>query len=277
MKTKKIVIGAMAAAMLSLSVCSIAPVSAADDTVQISVSKTEAEAGGQFTVDVSMADVPSTGIQCCNFSIKYDSDVLTITDVKAGKLASAVSGDSSSSLLPTFNSYVENEGSVAVMWSTSVDTSSSWITGEGTFCTITGTVSKDAKPGTVTEIKIVPTDRETYKKSGEKNTVIDCGYSKNGTKVNYKVKTVDGSVTIPDAQTTTTSTPATATLRGDANLDENVTLADAVAILQFLGNKSKFDLEPQGKINADVDGVEGISGGDALHIQKYDAGLIDKV
>ena len=42
MKTKKIVIGAMAAAMLSLSVCSIAPAVAADETVQISASKTEA-------------------------------------------------------------------------------------------------------------------------------------------------------------------------------------------------------------------------------------------
>ena len=110
MKTKKIVIGAMAAAMLSLSVCSIAPAVAADETVQISVGKATAEAGGQFTVDVSMADIPSTGIQCCEFSIKYDSAVIKITDVKAGKLAGSVSGDPSASLLPSFNSYAENEG-----------------------------------------------------------------------------------------------------------------------------------------------------------------------
>ncbi len=42
MKTKKIVIGAMAAAMLSLSVCSMIPASAADETVQISVSNAKA-------------------------------------------------------------------------------------------------------------------------------------------------------------------------------------------------------------------------------------------
>ncbi len=46
MKTKKIVIGAVAAAMLSLSVCSLAPAFAADETVQVSVSNTSAEAGG---------------------------------------------------------------------------------------------------------------------------------------------------------------------------------------------------------------------------------------
>ena len=36
MKAKKIVIGAVSAAMLSLSVCSLAPVFAAGETVQIS-------------------------------------------------------------------------------------------------------------------------------------------------------------------------------------------------------------------------------------------------
>jgi hypothetical protein len=298
MKTKKIVIGAMAAAMLSLSVCSVAPAVAADETVQISVSKTTAEAGGQFTVDVSLADIPSTGIQCCNFSIKYDSAVLKITDIKAGKLAGSVSGDSSSSLLPTFNSYAENEGSISVMWSTSVDESSNWIKGEGTFCTITGTVSSNAKPGTVAEISIVPTDRETYSGSGVKNTEIDCGYTKDGAKVSYAVKTTAGNVTVPSAETTTTTTQAPVTtttqptetttteggndkpevtLKGDANVDGKVTVADAVAILQSIGNKDKYALKPQGKINGDVDGVAGITGSDALRIQMLDAGKITEL
>ena len=64
-------------------------------------------------------------------------------------------------------------------------------------------------------------------------------------------------------------------LKGDANLDGDVTVADAVAILQFIGNRDKYELEPQGKLNADVDGVEGITPNDALTIQKLDAGIID--
>ena len=45
MKTKKVVVGAIAATMLSLSVCSLAPVVAAGETVQISVGKATAEVG----------------------------------------------------------------------------------------------------------------------------------------------------------------------------------------------------------------------------------------
>nr|AEV58441.1 scaffoldin C [Ruminococcus flavefaciens]AEV58502.1 scaffoldin C [Ruminococcus flavefaciens]AEV58503.1 scaffoldin C [Ruminococcus flavefaciens]AEV58504.1 scaffoldin C [Ruminococcus flavefaciens]AEV58508.1 scaffoldin C [Ruminococcus flavefaciens] len=281
MKTKKIVIGAMAAAMLSLSVCSIAPAVAADETVQISVSKTTAEAGGEFKVDVSLADIPTTGLQCCNFAIKYDPKVLTIKDVTAGTLAGTVSGDASSSMLPNFNNYSQ-EGLISVMWSTSVDDASKWLKGEGTFCTITGTVAAGTANGTVSEITVLPTSRETYDGSGVMNDAFDCGYLKDGVKVNFNVKPNAGSVTIGSEETTTTP-PATTTtenkpgvsLRGDANLDNKVSVADAVAILQSIANKDKYALKPQGAVNGDVEGNnDGITGADALRIQKWDAGAI---
>nr|AEV59175.1 scaffoldin C [Ruminococcus flavefaciens] len=282
MKTKKIVIGAMAAAMLSLSVCSIAPAVAADETVQISVSKTTAEAGGEFKVDVSLADIPTTGLQCCNFAIKYDPKVLTIKDSTAGTLAGTVSGDASSSMLPNFNNYSQ-EGLISVMWSTSVDDASKWLKGEGTFCTITGTVAAGTANGTVSEITVLPTSRETYDGSGVMNDAFDCGYLKDGVKVNFNVKPNAGSVTIGSEETTTTP-PATTTttenkpgvsLRGDANLDNKVSVADAVAILQSIANKDKYALKPQGAVNGDVEGNnDGITGADALRIQKWDAGAI---
>nr|AEV58491.1 scaffoldin C [Ruminococcus flavefaciens] len=282
MKTKKIVIGAMAAAMLSLSVCSIAPAVAADETVQISVSKTTAEAGGEFKVDVSLADIPTTGLQCCNFAIKYDPKVLTIKDITAGTLAGTVSGDASSSMLPNFNNYSQ-EGLISVMWSTSVDDASKWLKGEGTFCTITGTVAAGTANGTVSEIAVLPTSRETYDGSGVMNDAFDCGYLKDGVKVNFNVKPNAGSVTIGSEETTTTP-PATTTttenkpgvsLRGDANLDNKVSVADAVAILQSIANKDKYALKPQGAVNGDVEGNnDGITGADALRIQKWDAGAI---
>nr|AEV58619.1 scaffoldin C [Ruminococcus flavefaciens] len=282
MKTKEIVIGAMAAAMLSLSICSIAPAVAADETVQISVSKTTAEAGGEFKVDVSLADIPTTGLQCCNFAIKYDPKVLTIKDITAGTLAGTVSGDASSSMLPNFNNYSQ-EGLISVMWSTSVDDASKWLKGEGTFCTITGTVAAGTANGTVSEITVLPTSRETYDGSGVMNDAFDCGYLKDGVKVNFNVKPNAGSVTIGSEETTTTP-PATTTttenkpgvsLRGDANLDNKVSVADAVAILQSIANKDKYALKPQGAVNGDVEGNnDGITGADALRIQKWDAGAI---
>ena len=294
MKTKKIVIGAMAAAMLSLSVCSIAPAVAADETVQISASKTTAKAGGEFTVEVSLSDIPSTGLQCCNFAIEYDSKVLKITDIKAGALAGSVSGDSSSSMLPNFGNYSQ-EGLISVAWSTSVDDSSKWLKGEGTFVTISGTVADGVSDGTVAKINIVPTDRETYSGSGVKNDEFDCGYLKDGVKVNFAVKANAGSVTIGSEETTTTTvttqatttTAATTTqqsgstlevtMKGDANVDGKVTVADAVAILQSIANQDKYALKPQGKVNGDVDGAGGITANDALMIQKLDAGAISSL
>ena len=289
MKTKKIVIGAMAAAMLSLSVCSIAPAVAADETVQISASKTTAEAGKEFTVEVSLSDIPSTGLQCCNFAIEYDSKVLKITDIKAGTLAGSVSGDSSSSMLPNFGNYSE-EGLISVAWSTSVDDSSKWLKGEGTFVTISGTVASNAAEGTVSKINIVPTNRETFSGSGVKNDEFDCGYLKDGVKVNFNVQANAGSVTIGSEVTTTTTvtTEATTTasqgsstiavsLKGDANVDGRVTVADAVAILQSIANQDKYALKPQGKVNGDVDGAGGITANDALMIQKLDAGAISSL
>ncbi|MBR2284674.1 MAG: Cohesin domain protein [Ruminococcus sp.] len=267
MKTKKIVIGAMAAAMLSLSVCSLAPAAAADETVQISVSKTTAEAGGQFTVDVSLADIPAAGIQVLNFSLKFDSSLITIDSVTPGAATEtgAGSADPTAASLENFNSYTESEGVVAVMWSTGLDDASYWIKNDGVYCTVTGTVSDTAAAGTVADIEIVPVARETYDSSGVENDLIDCGYSSDGKAVRYNVNTTAGSVTIGSA---------TEGLRGDANVDNKVNMADAVAVLQNLANSEKYPLTAQGLINADCDGTNGLSGLDAIWIQMKDAGAI---
>ena len=72
----------------------------------------------------------------------------------------------------------------------------------------------------------------------------------------------------------TTSGSSGMTTPGDANLDGKVTVSDCVAVLQYIANQSKYPIEPQGLVNADIDGQEGISGGDAIMIQKIDAGLV---
>lgn len=69
--------------------------------------------------------------------------------------------------------------------------------------------------------------------------------------------------------------------RGDANLDGNVNIADAVLVMQVATNpdkyaqgKSEFSITAQGEINADVDGKAGLTNEDALLIQKFKLGLI---
>ena len=62
-------------------------------------------------------------------------------------------------------------------------------------------------------------------------------------------------------------------LTGDANGDAAVDLCDAVAILQFLALPQKYPMQEFLVGAADCDGIEGLSGGDALWIQQKDAGL----
>ena len=91
-----------------------------------------------------------------------------------------------------------------------------------------------------------------------------------------KATTTVPTTTTPSSPTTPVnpSVPA-ATLAGDANCDGKVSIADATAILQHMGNKDEFGLTAQGEANADVfNKGDGITAADAVSIQKYDAKVI---
>ena len=283
MKTKKVVVGALSAVMLSLSVCSIAPVAvAANETVQISVGNATVEkAGEKFTVDVSLADVPAAGIQAIDFSIAFDNAVITIDEVKAGKITEtgATGSDSTSAAAPLFDSYINNdEGYLCLAWSTSLDDASYWIKSDGVFCTISGTVSSNAKTNDKSDLKIVATDRETYPGSGVPNTNVSVGASQNDSPVRYGTSLTNGSVTV-------TGGSVTPTLRGDANCDKEVNMADAVLIMQSQANPDVYGLgKPDGitavgLANADVaggasdNGGDGVTNADAAAIQEFKLGL----
>ena len=283
MKTKKVVVGAIAATMLSLSVCSLAPAVAAGETVQISVGKTNAEAGAAFSVDVSLADIPSSGIQALDFAITYDSSALTIDSVEAGALINkgVDKADLSASLSPCFESSInKTEGYVSLIWSTATDDASYWLKGNGVYCTINGTVASGAKNGTY-DLKITPIERETFYGSKKSNATIGCGYESNGKPVKLDVKTSDGSVTVGKIETTTTTIVTqgpTATKRGDANCDGEVDMSDIVLIMQSLANPNKYGVNGSdahhitavGEANADVDSSsKGVTNGDAAKIQKW--------
>lgn len=269
MKTKRVVVGAVAAAMLSLSVCSLAPVMAADETVQISVGTATAEPGATFSVDVSLADIPATGLQGCECAIEYDSSLITIDSVVAGSLTDTGADDldATASTVSIFDSSINNEdGVVRLVWSTLLTDSSYWLNGEGVFCTISGTVASDAENGTTAELNVEPIKYETYPGSGVINTVFKAGYTgSDGKPVNYAVETVDGAVNIGSSSG----------LKGDANCNNSVEIADAVFILQGIADPGNEDykLSAQGAINADIDG-NGVDAEDALNIQRFKADII---
>ena len=61
-------------------------------------------------------------------------------------------------------------------------------------------------------------------------------------------------------------------LKGDANCDRKVTIADPVAILQNIANKDKYGLSAQGKFNGDVTGeYDGLTAADAYELQVVDS------
>jgi hypothetical protein len=61
---------------------------------------------------------------------------------------------------------------------------------------------------------------------------------------------------------------------GDANCDEVISMADAAAIFQALGNPDKYSLSEQGAVNADVNGVKGLTPDDALVIMQVAANMV---
>ncbi len=68
--------------------------------------------------------------------------------------------------------------------------------------------------------------------------------------------------------------PAKNLKRGDPNMDGLVNVADSVMILQFIANSVKYPITGDALECADVDGMDGVTGSDAILIQKSDAGLI---
>lgn len=83
------------------------------------------------------------------------------------------------------------------------------------------------------------------------------------------------STTAPTAPPTTEPPTENDVLYGDANCDKVVSIADATAILQSIGNPDKYALSEEGAVNADIaDTGNGITVDDAITIMQIDAGLI---
>ncbi|MBQ1339913.1 MAG: hypothetical protein IIY35_04730, partial [Ruminococcus sp.] len=178
MKTKKIVVGAIAASMLSLSVCSVAPATfAAGEKVQLSVSNESAQAGEKFTVEVSLADIPSTNVSMVDFSIKFDNSIISIDEVSAGPITSPASSDPSASQIPLLTPEIDNDGGmINLLWVTMLEDPTYWIKSDGVFCTISGTVKSGAADGAVAKLECVPTARKDNPDVSTANEAISIGY-----------------------------------------------------------------------------------------------------
>lgn len=275
MRNKKVIAGLVAAMTLVSTTSAI--VSAAGDFT-VSISNTKAEAGKEFSLTLDMADIPSTGINGCDFGISFDSSLVTVDSVTLGALAKDVSsleGD----LPDPFECNIEDDV-ISLMYAIGTTDSSYYLNGSGTFLNITGTVKKDAAVGSKAEFEVVPVDRAAKPGSADTNATAVFGYmgedeaatiytpvfEAGWVEVTGEVPTEPSSEatdptepssedpTQPSTEETEPSTGniADGTYYGDVNVDGAVDVADVVALNMYLLNPSGNALEAEGIANADV-------------------------
>ena len=270
MKAKHTLAGALALAMLASTAVSF-QVSAADTAVTLKGAKVEAEAGGEFSVDVSLEDIPSTKVNVMDFAVTYDQTVLNVDSVKIGKSAAVdVSGDSTASDAPVFATNIK-DGEITVSWTTALD-SNSWISEDGVILTITGTVKDGVADGTVTPIDFAPVTRETYDGSGKNNSSMVIGYVYGGDSATYTINAEAGSVTIGSKQTTTVTTTeggkdTTATEATTTATESKTDVTKATTTIS--GNIVTGTVAPGSVLYGDVNCDGTIDILDAVLLQKY--------
>ena len=274
MKAKRTLAGALTLAMLATSAVSF-QVSAAGAAVTLKGAKVEAEAGGAFSVDVSLEDIPSTKVNVMDFALTYDKSILNVDSVTIGKSADTdVSGDSTGKDAPVFATSIK-DGEIAVSWTTALD-SASWIAEDGVILTISGTVSEDAKDGTVTPIDFAPVTRETFDGSGANNSSMVIGYLYGTDSASYEIKTEAGSVTIGKGGATTTETTATTSGSADTTTSAKVTTETTAS-----GTKDTTDsstpgstVKPGNALYGDVNCDSRVEIADAVLLNKIAAGAV---
>ena len=309
MKAKRTIACALALSMLAATATSLGA-SAAGSSVTLAGSKATAESGGEFSVDVSLSGVPSTGINVLDFAVTFDQTILSVDQVTVGAAADtgADAADSTSKDAPVFATNIK-DGEIAVSWTTAAPTAN-WIKSDGVILTITGTVKDGVADGTVTPIDFAPVSRDTYEGSGTKNSSMVIGYISGTDSASYGIVTEAGAVTIGSKQTTTEA-PVTTTavettttvtnettaetttkenettttkstiqvdpslLYGDVNLDGDIDLADAVLLNKSVAGV--VELNDTAKANADcfADGV--IGSDDSMTLLKFLVHLVNEL
>ncbi|MBQ7013417.1 MAG: Cohesin domain protein [Oscillospiraceae bacterium] len=281
MKVRKIVAGLAAVSMLAAF---SAQGAFAADTVTITADKVEVAAGETFTMNVSLSGVPAAGISVCEFALTYDTEWVTVTGVTVGAIAdNGVDSAEPIDGATAFDVDYSTAGVINASYITGLDDSAYWITEDGVFMTITGTVDSTAVEGDTTEFVLGAIQRQTSEGSGVTNDEIAIGnISADYTVTQFDVTTSNGSVTVAGNGTTgdTDPTPGPTTgddyLAGDVNLDGSVSIVDVVML-----NKAVMGVETlndQQKKNGEVDGdASALGAGDSLTILKHLVDLIPEL
>ena len=264
-----------AAACLIATACTaslfstMASVSAAD-AITIGAETKAVDSGKEFTVDISLAGVPSSGIAGLDFAIKYDTSLMEVTGVTEGAVSKTndkqVEGFSSNLATNISN------GAVSVLWATgSVSDSSKWIKSDGVLLTLNCKALKDGD-AKVEITKGVRKDATGIDIAVEGLEVVS-GTAKAGT-ISIGPNTPTSPDPTPTTTTTTTTNPTT-TLLGDVDCDGKVDITDITTLAISLVDKKP--VTGQAAINADVDKDGSVALTDLARIKQFVSKVIDKL
>ena len=203
MNVRKIVAGLAAVTMLATF--SAQAVFAAD-TVAIKADEVKANKGKEFTLDISLADIPAQGISAMEFAVTYDAKAVTVTEVTPGAVTNnGVDAAEKFDGVTVFEVGTATEGLVTITYSTGLSDAQYCITDSGVFATIKGTVKDDAADGTY-PVKITAIPRETVEGSGTANAEIKAGYiGADRTVAKYSTTVTNGAVIVGDGGDVTPS------------------------------------------------------------------------
>lgn len=273
MKVRKIVAALAAVAMLSAA---SAQVVLAADTVTVTAEKVTAAPGAEFTLNVELSGVPAAGISVCDFAVSYDASVVSVTGVEAGAITNkGADGAENFEGATAFDADYSTAGVINVTYTTGLEDSAYWITSDGVFLTIKGTVAEGAADGTVSDVKIVPVDRKVNEDSSSANASVSIGYlGADYAVTKYDAKVVDGSVTVKadTPQDTTAPSQGGDLVYGDVDCNGNVDILDVILLNKSLLIGEK--ITDQGTLNADVNVNGSPDSDDALNILKYTIKLV---
>lgn len=253
----------------------------AAESVNVTIGNATAAPGETFTVKMELSDIPSAGINACDFGIKYDSSVLTIDDVALGDLAKG--DDTSVEGMPDPFVYNIEDNLVCVTYGVGTSNTDFYMTGSGTFLTISGTVSQSAAPGTKSDLEIVAVDRLTTPTSSSVNDEIIFGlYGSDEEVIVYDPTITNGYVEVEGEATTEESTGNTGTsidfgevtLMGDTNRDDVIDSTDIVVLNKYLLNKVQYPLQDSSAYaNGDCDKDKDLTTKDSLFIIQHVLGI----
>lgn len=265
MKKMKLISGLMAMAMAAMSLTSV--VSAAD--VAISAGNATAKPGDSFKVDVSLASLPSGGVNSIEFAIGYDSSVLNISKVTLANDTGAASkeGDLGDTVFTTY----DTGSQYIVLFSTGLEEANYWISKEGAFVTVEGTVA-NGTAATSSTLSIEPISRSEYPDSGKTNSAIVCEAA--GTPTTCKAS--NGTITIQQEQTTVNNDPTTVSKWGDADCNGEVDISDVIFVSRIAAEDTSLSLSAQGKLNANCNADSKVDAADSVIILRLVARLLNE-